>query len=108
MLKDSIGAAEHDMVARALREQQVEAERMIAATVSALASDGDLLDALERGGIERLVETTRLRAGSADADAIKAAIDALAQGTEEFAGRRMNRSIRAALAGKHVEQVFSK
>jgi len=108
MLKESIGAAEHDMLARALREQQVEAERMIAATVSALASDGDLLDALERLAIEKLLAATQARAAGVDADVIKAAIDALAQGTEEFAGRRMNRSIRAALAGKHVEHVLSR
>jgi len=81
---------------------------MIAATVSALASDSDLLGALERIAIDQLLAATRSVATGTDADAIKAAIDALANGTDEFAGRRMNRSIRAALTGKRVEQVLSR
>ncbi|MFZ5538711.1 MAG: Fe-S protein assembly chaperone HscA, partial [Pseudomonadota bacterium] len=48
MLQDSIGAAEVDVAARALREQQVEAQRLAEATISALAADGDLLGDAER------------------------------------------------------------
>src|SRR5258706_9407377 len=70
MLKDSFDHAKDDMVARALPEQQVDAERMIAATVGALASDSDLLVALERIAIDQLLAATRSVATGTDADAI--------------------------------------
>jgi molecular chaperone HscA len=105
MLQDSIGAAEADVAARALREQQVEAQRLAEATLSALAADGDLLTAAERAEIERLLRELNEVARSDDHLAIKAAIDRLAHGTEEFAARRMDRTIRAALAGRRVDEV---
>jgi len=106
MLKDGFATAESDMVARSLREAQVDAERMILATQSALAADGDLLDAAERAGIDALV--ARLRATASDAGeprAIEAAVEALAEGTEGFAAARMNRGIRDALAGRNVNEI---
>jgi molecular chaperone HscA len=106
MLKDGFATAESDMVARSLREAQVDAERMILATESALAADGDLLAADERVAIDALV--VRLRATARDAGeprAIEAAVDALAEGTEGFAAARMNRGIRDALAGRNVNDI---
>jgi molecular chaperone HscA len=105
MLQDSMGAADADMRARALREQQVEAQRLLEATQAALAADGDLLDESERAGIDALLLRLREAAGATEADVVKAAVEALAQGTEEFAARRMDRSIRAALAGRRVEDL---
>ena len=52
MLQDGNGAAEEDMHTRELREQQVEARRLLESTYSALAADGDLLDAQERATID--------------------------------------------------------
>ena len=106
MLKDSFATAEADMVARSLREAQVDAERMVLATESALAADGDLLDTQERIGIDALV--ARVRAIARDAGeprAIEAAVEALAEGTEGFAAARMNRGIRDALAGRNVNEI---
>lgn len=105
MLHDSIGTAEADMHARALREIRVDAQRLIEATAAALIADGGLLATEERA----LIETRRqdlLTAVQIDsADAIHAAIDALAHATDEFAARRMDRSIRAALTGRKIDEV---
>jgi molecular chaperone HscA len=105
MLQEGFARAEEDMAARALREARVEAERMVLATRSALAADGDLLGDAERAAIEALVERTVAAAAGSDAHAIDAAVKALAEGTEPFAAMRMNRGIRAALAGRKVEEV---
>ncbi len=109
MLKDGFATAESDMAARSLREAQVDAERMILATESALAADGDLLSAAERAAVDALV--ARVRAAARDASpsdgprAIEAAVEALAEGTEGFAAARMNRGIREALAGRNVNEL---
>ncbi len=110
MLAESHTEAEADMKARALREEQVEAERIMLATQSALDEDGALLTEEERKQIEALMAATMdvlVKSGSGEADhyAVKAAYEALAQGTEEFASRRMDRSVRSALAGKSLDQV---
>jgi molecular chaperone HscA len=105
MLQDSFKSAESDMQARALREEQVEAERLLLATESALAADGNLLADDERAAIDGLLGNLRQVAQGTDHDAIKAAIHDLAAGTEEFAARRMDRSVRAALSGKKLDEV---
>ncbi|MCW5612858.1 MAG: Fe-S protein assembly chaperone HscA [Rubrivivax sp.] len=105
MLKDGFAHAEQDMAARALREARVEAERMVLATRSALAADGALLDEGERAAIESLVAACEQQAGGDDAAAIDAAVKALADGTEAFAAMRMNEGIRAALAGRRLDEV---
>jgi molecular chaperone HscA len=107
MLQDSFGAADSDMKLRALREEQVEAERIILATQSALDADGGLLSAGERDEVIVLLDAVRQQAHGEDAAVIKAAVDALANGTEEFAARRMDRSVRIALAGKRLDEVAS-
>jgi molecular chaperone HscA len=105
MLKDGFAHADDDMAARKLREARVDAERMVLATAAALAADGALLSADERATVEALVESTRRTASGDDADAIEAAVEALAEGTEAFAAARMNQGIRQALAGRSVEEI---
>jgi molecular chaperone HscA len=105
MLQSGFAHAEADMAARKLGQARVESERMVQATHSALAADGDLLDDGERAAIEVLVEVVRRSAATGDADAIEAATKALAKGTEAFAAARMNRGIRAALSGRRLEEV---
>ncbi len=105
MLQDSFGTADDDMRARALREQQVEAQRLIEATRAALASDGDLLEAGEREAIERLLADVSLTRATDELEAIRRATGALVAGTDDFAARRMDRSIRAALAGRSVAEL---
>ncbi len=105
MLQESFSTAQQDMQARALVEARVEADRMLLATRSALAADGDLLSEAERAAVAELMATLEsLRVGN-DAAAIDAATEALAKGTEAFAALRMNRGIQQALAGKNIETV---
>jgi len=105
MLQDSFQSADEDMKRRALREEQVEAERIILATESALSVDSALLNEQERIDVAALIEVLRETAQGDDHLAIKAAVEALAHGTEEFAARRMDRSVHAALAGKKLDEV---
>jgi molecular chaperone HscA len=105
MLEDSFKTAEIDMRARALREAQVEAQRLVEATEAALAADGELLDADERTTLEGLVAALRAVAPGDDVDAIETSTKTLAEGTDEFAARRMDKSIRRALAGKKLDEI---
>jgi molecular chaperone HscA len=114
MLQDSYTSAEIDMVSRALREEQVEAERIVLATQSALDSDAGLLSPEEQADVARLMDGVResIRRSNDEATeaagrqaALHAAVQALADGTEEFAARRMDQSVRSALAGKSLDQI---
>jgi molecular chaperone HscA len=105
MLQNSFASAEVDMKMRALREQQVEADRLAEATRAALAADGDLLSAGERHDIVALVERLLAARAGEDVNAIHAAIDLLARGTETFAARRMDRAVARALTGRRLDDV---
>ncbi|HYA76017.1 MAG TPA: Fe-S protein assembly chaperone HscA [Burkholderiaceae bacterium] len=107
MLADSIDSAAEDRTARMLREQQVEAQRMLEAARAALRIDGDLLSTEQRAAIDKAIAELERAASSASADAIVAANLALAGATEEFAMQRMNRSIRTALSGARVDEVLA-
>jgi molecular chaperone HscA len=105
MLRDSVDNAEQDLVARRLREQQVDAQRVIEALTAALANDGDeLLDTEERAGIDaalsRLVKISRQN----DQKAIKSEIDALEKQCEFYVERRMNTNVRKAMSGHSVDE----
>jgi molecular chaperone HscA len=107
MLQESFAHAADDAQARALLEARVEADRIVAATESALANDPDLLDQSERTAIEHaLAQVRRMRDGD-DRAALHAAVHALNAATETFAGRRMDRSVARALAGKRVDTIGS-
>jgi molecular chaperone HscA len=105
MLKDSFSHAGDDAFRRALREAQVESQRLIEATQSALHEDADLLSTLERAHVEAAI--TRLQAVMMGDDrrAIDDAMQALSAATNEFAARRMNQSVQRALAGRKVDQL---
>jgi len=104
MLQESFSTAQQDMQARAVAEARIDGQRMLMATQSALDADGGLLDAPERAAIDNLTQDLRRAVESSqDAGALEAATEALAKGTEAFAARRMNQSIRQALAGRNVE-----
>jgi molecular chaperone HscA len=105
MLKDGFANAEVDMAARALREAQVEAERMLLATRAALAADGELLEAEPRAEIDSLMIALESLRGGDDTSAIDTATKALATGTEHFATLRMNRGIRQALTGRRLDDI---
>ena len=106
MLQDSFTTAQADMQARALAEAKVDADRLLLATQTALNADADLLNLPERAEVVALMATlARTKDISADAAIIEAATKALANGTESFAARRMNRGIHQALAGKNISSV---
>jgi molecular chaperone HscA len=105
MLQDSFTTAEVDMKARALAEARVDADRMLLATQSALAADGDLLSDEERAEIDALMAAVHAARPLQDPVLIEAATHALANGTEAFAAMRMNRGIQKALAGKNIATV---
>ncbi len=103
MLQDSFSTAARDMQVRSLVEARVDADRMIAATQSALAADGDLLSPCQRASIDALLAAALQVKLLEDPKAVESATQQLAKGTEAFAALRMNRGIRQALAGKNVE-----
>jgi molecular chaperone HscA len=102
MLRDSFEHAREDMQARALREHRVEGERLAAAVRGAIATDGELLEPAERAEIERLLAALEAVLPGEDHRAIKRASDALNRATDPFAARRMDASVRRALAGKSI------
>jgi len=106
MLKDSIAHARDDVAARQLREKQVDAEGLLASIENALFEDGDkLLNAVERADIEAALQRLREVAAADDGHAITREIDKTGQVSNEFATRRMDASIKEALAGKALDAV---
>ncbi len=102
MLQDSIATAKEDMAARALAEARLDADRLLLAVQNALAADGDLLDDAERQRINTYIGLLQTARSSEDTIAIEGATCDLADVTEAFAGKRMNRSVQQALAGKSI------
>ncbi|MGE9763720.1 Fe-S protein assembly chaperone HscA [Pseudomonas sp. PDM20] len=106
MLQDSFQYAGDDMAARTLREQQVEAQRLLEAVQSALDADGErLLDADERLVIDAGMDSLRELATGGDATAIELQIKRLSQLTDAFAARRMDATVKAALAGRRLNEL---
>ena len=106
MLKDSFDYAGDDKAARALREQQVEAQRLLEAVQSALDVDGERpLDEEERLAIAAQMDTLRELAGGSDTAAIENQIKRLSQVTDAFAARRMDATVKAALSGRRLNEI---
>jgi molecular chaperone HscA len=105
MLMDSMNNAEQDIQARMLKEQQVEAYRVIESVQSALAGDGELLNENEINTINNAISALAKIAQSTVADDIEAAIETLNESTAIFAERRMDSSIKTALAGHSVNEI---
>jgi len=105
MLKDSISHADDDMAARALREQQVEADRLYEAVTAAIAQDGEaLLDKTTLSGIKTRLNTLRETSKKTDRNAIKTAIEKLDKATQEFAAMRMDMGVSRALSGHNINE----
>ncbi|MFJ4141503.1 Fe-S protein assembly chaperone HscA [Pseudomonas sp. NPDC089734] len=106
MLKDSFEYAGDDKVARVLREQQVDAQRLVEAVEAALEADGErLLDAEERMVIDLQMEELRELMQGTDGMAIEQQTRRLSQVTDAFAARRMNSTVKAALAGRNLNDI---
>jgi molecular chaperone HscA len=107
MILSSFQHAKTDIALRALREQQVEADRVVESLSAALADNGRLLladDEYEQlqASIDKLKKVRDLE----NADAIKLLIDTISAASESFAAKRMDFSIKQALAGKSLDDAI--
>ena len=105
MIKDSMNNAKADIDARMLKEQQVEAARVIESIQAALSADSHLLSAQDINDIDTAIKALAQVSQGNDVGAIEAAIDKLDHSTAIFAERRMDSSINKALAGQSVEKL---
>lgn len=105
MIQDSMSYAEQDVKARMLAEQKVEAARVLESLNGALAADAALLSAAERQVIDDAAARLSAVAVGDDADAIEEAIKNVDKQTQDFAARRMDKSVRVALKGQSVDEV---
>jgi len=106
MLQDGFASAKEDMQARSLREEQVEAERLIEAVGAALEQDGYLLTDIERALIRKeMAQLHNLVQTEQDSSIVRKAVEKAAKTTDHFAEKRMNASIQKALTGKNVAEI---
>jgi len=103
MLKDSYAHADDDMRARALSEAQVDAQQLLEITQHAIEAEADLVPAGERTRIDAAIAAISEALVGDDAAKLRAATDALNHATAPFAGRRMDRDVKRALAGKQID-----
>lgn len=109
MLQESYSTAQEDLDKRRLREQQVEADRLLVALEQAIEADGDaLLNDEERAMLQsEMAQLLKLRNG-ADADAIEKGIVVLSNESDFFASRRMDHGIQKALQGHTIDEIEEK
>ena len=105
MLRDSLTHAREDMERRLLIEARVEAERVILALEAAIAADGAMLMQGEHEAIDRAIAVVRKEVAGADRDRITASVEALDAATHDFAQRRMDRAVQAALTGHRLDEI---
>jgi molecular chaperone HscA len=106
MLQDGFSHAADDVQDRALREELVDAKRLIEAVDAALAEDQHLLDEDELDVIARKLKALKELIGSArDTQVLRRSVESLSKATDDFAARRMNESIKKALSGKKIEEI---
>jgi molecular chaperone HscA len=105
MLTEGLKQADYDAQMRMLKEQQVDAQQLIESVRAALAGDADLLSAADQTRIAQQLQSTLETANGDDVEKIRLAIKALSDATDDFAARRMDRSIRAALTGKSLDSL---
>ncbi|CRI55471.1 Fe-S protein assembly chaperone HscA [Pseudomonas sp. CCOS 191] len=106
MLKDSFEHAGSDKHARQLREHQVDAERLLEAVQGALDADGErLLSSDERDAIAFQMQELRDLLSGTDGAAIEQQTKRLSQVTDAFAARRLDSTVKAALAGRNLNEI---
>jgi molecular chaperone HscA len=106
MLQDGFASAKEDLLSRSLREEQVNAQRLLDAVQTALDSDRALLNAAEQASIDQEMSALqKILKEEKDSAVVRKAVDRAAKATDEFAQMRMNASIQKALAGKNVAEI---
>jgi molecular chaperone HscA len=108
MLKDSFENAEKDIQARALKEQQVEAERLIEVLTAALEQDGKtLLSENEYDELQQALNELKMAHNQESVEKIRQQVEKVSQLSDDFAARRMNSNIKKALSGHHLNEFDS-
>ena len=105
MLAEGMANADSDARARSLREQQVEFQQLAESVQAAMATDCDLLSADEVADISAQLSKVSEMMQSTDIEVVRGAVKRLSASTDSFAERRMDRSIRAALSGRSINEV---
>jgi molecular chaperone HscA len=106
MLQDGFASAHVDLLARSLREEQVNAQRLLDAIDTALSSDRSLLNVDEQAAIDQeMIVLKQILSTETDSAILRKAVDHAAKATDEFAQKRMNASIQRALSGKNVAEI---
>lgn len=106
MLQDGFASAHVDLLARSLREEQVNAQRLLDAIDTALSSDRSLLTVDEQAAIDQeMIVLKQILSAETDSAILRKAVDHAAKATDEFAQKRMNASIQRALSGKNVAEI---
>jgi molecular chaperone HscA len=106
MLQDGFSSAKEDLLSRSLREEQVNAQRLLDAVQTALNSDRNLLDAQEQAAIDQeMAVLQKILNEEQDSAVVRKAVDHAAKATDDFAQKRMNASIQKALSGKNVAEI---
>ncbi|AIX72867.1 MULTISPECIES: Fe-S protein assembly chaperone HscA [Mixta] len=105
MITDSMTWAQQDVAARRLAEQKVEGLRVLESLEGALAEDAALLSAEELHAIQQAQRQLQEAIRGDEVDTISAAVKQLDKVTQDFAARRMDNSVRRALAGHSVDEV---
>jgi molecular chaperone HscA len=106
MLQDGFASAKIDLLARSLREEQVNAQRLLDAVQTALDADRALLTADEQVLVDQEMATLqKALKDEVDSAILRKAVDHAAKATDDFAQMRMNASIHKALAGKNVAEI---
>jgi len=106
MLKDSYENASLDMKERSLREEQVEAQRMILALSAALSQDADkYLNQNEVDALRFDLLNLKSAINVDNAEQLRKKIEILNKSSEVFAARRMDDRVRQSFSGKHLDQI---
>ena len=106
MLQDGFASAQEDLLSRSLREEQVNAQRLLDAVQTALNSDRNLLNEQEQSAIDQeMVALQKILNEERDSAVVRKAVDHAAKATDDFAQKRMNASIQKALSGKNVAEI---
>jgi len=106
MLSEGFSLANEDMKIRALREAQVDAQRLLESLHSALTQDGDLLTSVERAEVDSAIDSLRRSCGGSDLDLLRDRTKHLGLLTDGFAARRMDRAVQQALSGRSIHGVL--
>lgn len=106
MLKASFENAANDKQLRALQEQRVDAERLLETVRAALKADAEtLLTEQEREVIEQCMSALDAVRHGNDVNAIARHVQQLNHATNEFAARRLDATVKSALAGRQLNEM---